>query len=322
MADRNLYYVGPSVVANSLAQHLGDDVKCGWPSRPAAGDVVFLSVRMPGELAGDCPGGNAFTACRTLKEDPQIRVFLLIDPGDRFAAETARFCLADGCVEVGGDGSIGDFHAVEAILDGRPKGAPIDQLLAQLERDLLADSGSGSALQGVLGQQRPETMIDLLTDSATGLFAGPYAALKLEEEFKRALRFHQPLSLLLIDVGGSDERAATSPERQDACIAEVAAVFLSECRDVDLPARFTDTTFLFLLPGTGAAGAAVVARRILGELQRRVFSGGESRTPHAGLATVPAAGITHRAGFLARAEACLRLAQQGRGSGGLCVSCE
>jgi GGDEF domain-containing protein len=97
-------------------------------------------------------------------------------------------------------------------------------------------------------------------------------------------------------------------------LAEAAGVFLNECRDIDVLARFQPTVFLFLLPGTGPDGATVLANRILAALRER-FSAGPSVAPVAGLCSVPSADVPDRRAFLAVAEACLaRAAATGPGT--------
>jgi len=316
----DIYYAGPGGgVANQLASRLGHPVQEGYPASVAAGDLVFLSARPDGDTVAQLPEGNAFAACRTLKREPAVRVFLLIDRADSYSAEIARFCLADGCVVSEGD-QLGDLSQVEKAVSAKGERTPVDELLESLERELASDEGKkNSAIQRILDDQRHEWVLAELTDAATGLFAAPFASFKLEEEFKRAVRFHQPLSLILLDLG--EEALPEQPSARDGTLAEAASVFLTACRDIDVLARFTETTFLFLLPGTGSAGSAVLARRMIEELEARAAQGA-GMLPRAGLATVPASGITDRGAFLARAEACLRLAQEGRGEGGVCVSCE
>jgi len=295
-----------------LADRLGEAVQQGFPENAAPGDTVFLSVHGGEGL----PGGNAFTACRTLKDAGPVRVIVMVDAEDRYSAEIARFCLADGTVVVDG-GEVGDLSAAQSRPGGTRERAPIDELLESLEKELASDEGrKESAIQRMLEGQHQDWVLEELTDKATGLFAAPFASFKLDEEFKRAMRFHQPLSLLLLDLGSD---LPTSPAARDACLAEAASVFLTSCRDIDVLARFTETTFLFLLPGTGSAGAAVLARRMIQELDERALDEG-ALEPRAGLATIPASGIEDRATFLARAEACLRLARDGQGEGGLCVT--
>lgn len=309
-----IYYVGPEgTIGHQLAERLGEPVHHGFPADVEAGDTVFLAVR-GGEYS--VPGGNAFTACRTLKEKASVRVFLMIDSDDRYSPEIARFCLADGTIVLDG-AEVGDLAAVTAQLSSAHDRIPIDELLESLEKELASDDGKKNlAIQRMLEGQHEAWVLEELTDKATGLFSAPFASFKLDEEFKRAMRFHQPLSLLLIDLGAD---LPVAPAERDGCLALAASVFLTTCRDIDVLARFTDTTFLFLLPGTGSAGASVLARRMIGELEHR-SSDGAKLVPRAGLASIPASGIDSRGAFLAHAEACLRLARNGQGEGGLCAS--
>ncbi|MEM7205520.1 MAG: GGDEF domain-containing protein [Planctomycetota bacterium] len=304
-----IYYCGRDEgVAEQISQRLGRPVQREFPTTANPGDLVFLDVRVEDAAAARLPGGNAFSACRTLKQDPKVRVFLLVAPEDRFAPEIGRFCLADGAVELGADGALGDVGAVEACLLAPFDRTPVAELLASLESELKSDEGlRSSMIQNILCLTPIDTLTRQLTDPVTGLFSAPFASFKLEEEFKRAIRFHQPLSLVLIDVG--EETLPTEPEASDRCLAEVASVFLNECRDIDILARFTESTFVFLLPGTGSAGAEALVRRILTELANRPFADDARLQPQAGMATVPAAGIDNRREMLARAEAGLRLAR-------------
>lgn len=321
-SQTNIYYVGPTAdAAERLARELSVEVQSSeFPAQAKTGDVVFLAARCDTPIAAGLPGGNAFSACRTLKNNPQIRVFLVLEGEDPFAPEIARFCLADGCIQDDGQSFTG-LEAVRARMVVESKRASVDEMLASLEREIASDEGKKhSAIQRMMAEQRHDWVLEHLADPATGLFCGPFASFKLEEEFKRATRFHQPLSLILLDL--AEESLPTDPGSRDSCLAEAASVFLTASRDIDVLARFTETTFLMLLPGTGSAGATSVARRMLDELRERRFHGDAELSPAAGLATIPDSGIADRHAFLARAEACLRLARQGQDSDGLCVSCE
>jgi GGDEF domain-containing protein len=321
------YYLGPVAAwGEQLAERLGAPVQAGLPDRAGPTDVVFLAVRTDPRTAAALVGANAFATCRALKSASRARVFLLTEPGDAFSPELARFCLADGCIELAADGSLGDLAVVEACLRAAGERAPIEELLGALEAELASDAGRReSVVQRLLGGERDHSLTDQLTDPATGLLSGPYASLKLEEEFKRAQRFHQPLSLVLLEIGldseRTDEPGAAPAAGLDLCVTEVAGVLLNECRDIDVLARFSEAAFLLLLPGTGAAGATALVDRVVSRLRAGAF-GGRQLNPYAGVATVPAAGITHRREFLARAEARLQLACDGRGVDAAGASCE
>jgi GGDEF domain-containing protein len=281
-----------------------------------------LEVACGAAFAG-LPGGNAFTTCRQLKQQAGIQVYLLVAHDDAITPEIGRFCLADGSLPMQEDGSLGNFEILGGRLGPHRSRVSVDALLAKLEQEIGSDEGrQASALQRMLHDGERSGLLQRLVDAETGLFDGPYASFKLDEEFKRSQRFHQPLSLLLLDVGVDlDSSFLTPPDRQ-AFLAEVSAVFLNECRDIDVLARFTESTFMILMPGTGSAGAAVVADRMLDELAARGMFGGLEGGPCCGVATVPATGIGDRRAFLARAEACLHLARERGGPEGFCATSE
>ena len=104
-------------------------------------------------------------------------------------------------------------------------------------------------------------------------------------------------------------------------LAEASGVFLNECRDIDVLARFAPTVFLFLLPGTGPEGAEILGRRILTALGQR-FRGRSDVQAAAGLCSVPSSEVPDRRAFLAIAEACLQRARAGQGTGGLVAASE
>src|SRR5262249_61022631 len=95
--------------------------------------------------------------------------------------------------------------------------------------------------------------IDALTDPEPRFYNYDYLAYKLDEEFKRARRFEQPLSCVMLGFEGQVE---------EAVLARLSSIFLNAARDTDVLGRFDLSSFLFLLPNTGPDGAAVMARRI------------------------------------------------------------
>ena len=318
-----VFYVGSSeTVAATLMQVTGTQVQRALPVSLADGDTCFLQGYAT--AAGDSdlaslPGGNAFAACRSLKAASRARVYVLVQAGDAVSQEIARFCLADGAVEVKNDRLVPDPRELVARLSPHRQRVSVEALLQRLEREISSDQGrQASALRRLLLAGPSGSLLEQLTDAETGLFDGAYAGLKIDEEYKRAIRFHQPLSLVLLDISPKGGLPA-DPGLRRTVLAEVAGVFLNECRDIDILARFTESIFLFLLPGTGSDGASTVTRRMLSTLRERKFSGAVQLDPHAGLASVPAAGIGNREGFLVRAEACLLLAKDGAQEGGLCV---
>ncbi len=315
-ADWEACYFGDSDKARRhLADTLGVTIHAGMPEDDSKVGCVFLEASAGAGL----PAGNAFTACRQFKERTDWRVYVLVEADDAITPEIARFCLSDGSFELGPEGLTNSVAEIrERLVPHRPR-VSIEALLNRLEKEIASDEGrEASALQRMLEDEGGQNLLSRLVDPETGLFDGPFASFKLDEEFKRSVRFHQPLSLLLLDIGVDLEESFFDANGRRDYLAEVAAVFLNECRDIDIIGRFTELTFMVLLPGTGAAGSEILARRMLSGVRERAESAGVPASPSAGLATMPAAGVHNRQAFLARAEACLQLARGEQDQEGFC----
>src|SRR5262249_52740512 len=150
------------------------------------------------------------------------------------------------------------------------------------------DAGKrASGLHRLLNASSAGSAISQWTDAETGLFDAPFASFKIDEELKRANRMNQPLTLVLLDIGVPEQALPREPKKKRVLFAEVASVFLNSSRDIDVLARFTPTTFLFLLPGTGHDGGMIAARRMIEGLRQKSPIQGVALDPKAGMVTVP-----------------------------------
>jgi GGDEF domain-containing protein len=309
--ELRVFYVGSNdLVRDQLSKALKVECQSGLPTEGTRGVVVFLDSDSGSSSSAELLGGNAFTACRDLKDRLGVQVYLLVGAEDRITAEIGRFCLADGSLEVGPEGLVEEVGFLSNRVVPHRARVSVDDLLEKLEQQISSDEGrQASAIQRMLSEGVESSLMDHLVDPETGLFDGPYASFKIDEEFKRSRRFHQPLSLLLLDVGVDLESSFADANARQAFLAEIASVFLNQCRDIDVISRFTVSTFMILLPGTGSAGADVVAGRMMAELEAKGLYEGLQGRPHSGLATMPATGIPDRSAFLARAEARLQMSK-------------
>lgn len=82
-------------------------------------------------------------------------------------------------------------------------------------------------------------------------------------EVKRAIRFHQPLSLLLMAYDMTDEYLQQClPGQLDVLSRSLAETVRQTIRDIDIPVQFSQDHILILLPNTGIEGAIQEATRI------------------------------------------------------------
>jgi diguanylate cyclase (GGDEF)-like protein len=96
-------------------------------------------------------------------------------------------------------------------------------------------------------------LVHALVDPETSLFNYAFLNYKLDEEFKRAKRFHHPLSCVMLGFEG---------QASEEIMRELASIFLCTSRDTDVLGRFDENSFLFLLPNTGPDGARIMADRV------------------------------------------------------------
>lgn len=128
-----------------------------------------------------------------------------------------------------------------------------------LEDSALAIEASNQALEVANTRLQEQS----LRDGLTALFNRRALDEKLEEEFRRARRYGQPMSLLLIDIDNfKDYNDRHGQVEGDVALRNVATVARMACREVDLVARYGGEELTVVLPHTSADGAEATAERI------------------------------------------------------------
>jgi diguanylate cyclase (GGDEF)-like protein len=99
-------------------------------------------------------------------------------------------------------------------------------------------------------------------DAVTDLPGGAAGFMYLEEQFGKAVVSDEPLSVIVADVDGWPELAATLGEIGSKGLLRALAPALSNrLRKHDMVVRNSDSEFMFILPETNSEGAEVVAER-------------------------------------------------------------
>ncbi len=112
-----------------------------------------------------------------------------------------------------------------------------------------------------------------ITDSLTGLKNRRFFDERLHEEFRRAQRYGDFLSLIMIDLDHfKDVNDRHGHPAGDAVLREAAALVRASIRDPDFCARYGGEEFAVILPKTHMAGALAVAERIWRELGNKEYA--------------------------------------------------
>ena len=226
-------------------------------AREAGIDLVLLDVMMPGLDGLDC--------CRLIKglsTDTFLPVVLLTAKADNESRVTG--------LRIGAD----DYVC-----------KPFD------ERELLARIGNLLRLKHMHDQitaakDRLATLA--IRDELTELYNYRYLQTRLSEEFKRAERYREPLSCVMVDVDHfKNVNDRYGHDAGDRALREVAVRLRASVREVDVVARYGGEEFLLLLPSTNFSGALSVAERVWRAIGTAPFELGAANM---GSATAPLRG--------------------------------
>lgn len=195
-------------------------------------------------------------------------------------------------IEQGKVGRITDRHSGRSIIDGNPnrsrlivpmisEGKVVGLLSAESpnanafsEQDervlsILAGSTAMSLVNADLHQRMEKLTIE---DELTGVSNYRYFRGRLEDERRRAVRYGQPLSLVMVDIDWfkrlNDE---FGHETGNVLLRKLAEVINSCIRDVDILARYGGEEFIIILPQTAASEARVIGERIRRKVERTEF---------------------------------------------------
>jgi len=126
--------------------------------------------------------------------------------------------------------------------------------MTDADRELLATLAGLSAN----ALQNSHLYVLAIFDGLTRVFNHRYFMRRLREEFQRARRYGEPLSLLMVDIDHFKRyNDAHGHLRGDRVLAELAEVILASLRrDVDIVARYGGEEFACILPETEAKAAS------------------------------------------------------------------
>jgi diguanylate cyclase (GGDEF)-like protein len=182
-------------------------------------------------------------------------------------------------------------------------------------------SSAGMAIENALLHQKTEELT--ITDELTGIYNYRFFVQKLEDELKRAKRYHQPLSLLMIDIDWFKKYNDNYGHLFGNQILRTLTGVIKSCiRDVDILSRYGGEEFVVILPQTSKEDAKNIGERIRQKVEQFEFKDNAETllvklTVSLGLATYPENGEAEEE-LTAKVDQALYLAK-GKGKNLICT---
>ncbi len=223
-------------------------------------DIILLDVMMP-KL-------NGFEVCKRVKATPEgmyIPIILLTAKSELMSKIEGLDCGADEYLT---------------------KPYDMSELTARI-RSMLRIKQLNDSLRNA-NKQLEELSV---TDELTRLYNRRYLNRKLEDEFRRAVRYKRPLSCLMFDADHFKSVNDTYGHNfGDIVLKDIAKIILDTARLVDICGRFGGEEFLAILPDTTTVDARIVGERIRKKVEDYEFKDEHHsirKTISVGIASLP-----------------------------------
>jgi diguanylate cyclase (GGDEF)-like protein len=260
-------------------------------------DAIALTTKGKREERMVLHSGSASPAAISMPEDGSEVLRRFAENAEPIAlavvSDDIRIAAADGCpgVEPGPVlfTPVRRREASPAYIAAYRRRARARFTMAETRMMLLLAAWLGSVLDGLrLAAGIEKTAV---TDPQTGVYGVHYLKAALRREVRRARRYDQELSLVLVDVDRLKVHGETlGAEQGGQLLKELATTLAQQVRSFDVLARCGDDAFMLILPQTGREGAAEVAERVRATVEQHAFASATAGavTVSAGVASFPA----------------------------------
>jgi len=118
-----------------------------------------------------------------------------------------------------------------------------------------------------------------VTDDLTGLYNMRFFKERLDQEFRRAARYHTNLSLIMFDLDYFKNINDCSNHLMGSyVIAQVGKLVAATIRTMDIAARYGGDEYIILLPETTNQGAIQLANRVREDIELMTCDNGDFQT--------------------------------------------
>jgi diguanylate cyclase (GGDEF)-like protein len=153
-----------------------------------------------------------------------------------------------------------------------------------------------------------------ISDGLTGLFNHRHIQEVVHEEYERARRTGEPLSVIMLDFDHFKRvNDAYGHQVGDRVLQEMAEILRKTAREIDKLGRYGGEEFIAVLPETDPENATVFAERVRERVERHPFAVGRAEPLHltvsAGTATYPYPGVYNPRTLVQRADQALYAAK-------------
>lgn len=167
------------------------------------------------------------------------------------------------------------------VIDTQPRGmdAVAQSALFSLARQVMVQLELRKAIfraqqtEQELQQLNQALTTQTLTDSLTQVNNRRALENNLVNEWERAFRYSQPLSLLMLDVDDfKSYNDRFGHQAGDTVLQQVADILTREARQPDFVARYGGEEFVIVLPETDSEGALYIAERIRYKIEQAIWT--------------------------------------------------
>ncbi|MCK4893213.1 MAG: diguanylate cyclase [Calditrichia bacterium] len=226
-------------------------------------DIIILDALMPVM--------NGFDACKLLKKNIKTKEIPVVFLSANYVEEEHRIMG----LELGADDYIlKPFNAKELIarVNSILHKKELVEKLHQSNRRLVEEKSNVIQEVEALQKKTVELEASQISDHLTGLYNQQFLMKRLAEELSRAKRYHQHLSIVVIDVDLFHIVNEVFGEKTgDYILMRISNVILNNTRNTDIVFRLGSNRFVILLPNTEETGAYYEAERIRSAVDQTQF---------------------------------------------------